>query len=207
MSALTRGFQILNATSASGDGLTFSEIVATTGIARATVHRLLRELLQLSALSYDETSRRYSNGMVLARLGASVTGNHDTRRVARPALQWLHEETGAVATLGVRNGDTGTYIDKIEPDNLIVRLHSEIGKSFPLHCTAMGKVLLAHSSADTVTRLTRRRLERFTENTITDGKALRQRAQVSHRTRVRSRQRGDYPRPCVHRGPDSRSAR
>ena len=173
MSALTKGFRILEATAEANDGLSFSEIVDTTGLAKATVHRLLRELVDLAALSYDDATRRYEGGLALATLGASVTANYDVRRIARPFLEKLHQSTGFVATLGIRNGEFGTYIDKIEPAKLIVRLHSEIGKSFPLHCTAMGKVLLAYSDKESISKVTRRQLEQFTANTITDGKTLR----------------------------------
>lgn len=173
MSALTKGFRILEAVGADAGGLTFSEIVDATGIPKASVHRLLRELVDLSALTHDETTRRYRGGLFLAALGASVTANYDVRRIVRPELENLQARTGSVATLGIRDGEKGIYLDKIEPAGFVIRLHSEIGKSFPLHCTAMGKVLLAHSDAATTRKITRRKLEPYTANTITDGKALR----------------------------------
>ena len=146
MSALGNGFRILEAISGDGDGLTFSEVVDATNVPKATVHRLLRELVDLSALTYDESTRRYRGGLLLAGLGASVMRNYDVRRIVRPHLEALHELTGSVATLGIRDGEQGIYVDKIEPVGLVIRLHSEIGKSFPLHCTAMGKVLLRRRS-------------------------------------------------------------
>ena len=173
MSALTKGFRILEAVTDVRQGLTFSEIVDATAIPKASAHRLLRELVELAALNYDDATRRYQGGLLLAGLGASVTASYDVRRVARPQLEQLQSLTGNVATLGIRDGDQGIYIDKIEPADLVIRLHSEIGKSFPLHCTAMGKVLLAHSDAATIGRVTRRKLDSYTPNTITDGKALR----------------------------------
>lgn len=174
MSALTKGFQILEAVTETKAGMTFSQIVEQTALPKASVHRLLKELDELSALTFDETSRRYLGGLSLARLGASVTANYDVRRIARPHLEALHAATGNVATLGIRDGEKGIYIDKIEPSDFVIRLHSEIGKSFPLHCTAMGKVLLAHSDAATIARVTRRKLKPYTANTITDGRALRE---------------------------------
>ena len=56
---------------------------------------------------------------------------------------------------------------------LVIRLHSEIGKSFPLRCTTMGKVLLSHCDDATIAKLTRRQLQQYTPNTITDGRKLR----------------------------------
>lgn len=174
MSALTKGFRILEAVTENQQGLTFSEVVGATKIPKASVHRLLAELVELSALTYDDATRRYQGGLLLAGLGASVTASYDVRRIARPQLERLQSLTGNVATLGIRDGEQGIYIDKIEPADFVIRLHSEIGKSFPLHSTAMGKVLLAHSDAATIGRVTRRKLESYTPNTITDGKALRQ---------------------------------
>lgn len=173
MSALTKGFRILEVITGTGRGLAFSEIVDATAIPKASVHRLLRELVDLSALAYDETTRRYQGGLFLAELGASVTANYDIRRIARPHLEDLQLMTGNVATLGIRDREKGIYLDKIEPTGFVIRLHSEVGKSFPLHCTAMGKVLLAHSDAATIRRIARRKLKLYTANTITDGKTLR----------------------------------
>jgi DNA-binding IclR family transcriptional regulator len=174
LSALTKGFRVLEAVTRVRQGLTFSEVVDATGIPKASAHRLLAELVDLSALSFDEATRRYQGGLLLAGLGASVTANYDVRRIVRPHLEKLQLLAGAVATLGIRDGEQGIYIDKIEPTDFVIRLHSEVGKSFPLHCTAMGKVLLAHSGNATIKRVTKRKLEPYTQNTITDGKALRE---------------------------------
>jgi DNA-binding IclR family transcriptional regulator len=174
MSAISKGFQIVEAVAAAGSGeLTFARIVQITGIPKASAHRLLRELVELSALTFDPDTRKYRGGLLLARIGASVTGHYDLRTIARPFLQALHDEFGHVATLGIRNDDTGIYIDKIEATDFGLRLHSEIGKSFPLHCTAMGKVLLSYAESPVIRRVLNRKLEAFTENTITGPTQLR----------------------------------
>lgn len=174
MGALSNGFSIITAIAGGGDGLTFSEVVDRTGLPKASTHRLLRELVEIGAASFDESARRYRGGLLLAELGASVMDNYDIRRVVRPHLEALHEATGSVATLGIRDGEQGIYADKIEPADFVIRLHSEVGKSFPLHCTAIGKVLLAHSDAATIRKVTQRKLKSYTANTITDGKLLRE---------------------------------
>jgi len=174
MGALCKGFKIIHAVTAAGNrGLPFAGIVAATGLPKASTHRMLQELVDLSALTLDVQTRHYRGGLLLARVGAAVTANYDLRDATRPFLQMLHDEFGHVATLGILDDDTGIYIDKIESSNFGPRLHSEIGKSFPLHCTAMGKVLLSHSDAATVRRISNRKLESFTPQTITDAKQLR----------------------------------
>ena len=174
MSSVSKAFEILETVAEAGRrGLPFARIVEQTGIPKASAHRLLRELADLSALSFDPTTRHYRGGMTLARLGANVVADYDLRSVARPHLEALHEETGHVATLGVRNDDRGIYVDKIEPTDFGLRLHSEVGKAFPLHCTGMGKVLLAYADGDDQRRILKRKLQAHTKHTITNGKALR----------------------------------
>lgn len=174
MSSVTKAFQILETVAdAGGRGLPFTRIVENTGIPKASAHRLLRELADLSVLSFDPNTRHYRGGMVLAKLGAGVSANYDLRSAARPHLEALQAETGHVATLGVRNDDEGVYVDKIEPNDFSIRLHSEVGKPFPLHCTGMGKVMLAHGPSSLVQRISKRQLPELTKHTITDGKELR----------------------------------
>lgn len=175
MSSVSRAFAILEAVAAAGArGLPFARIVERTGIPKATAHRLLRELTGLSVLTFDPTTRDYRGGMVLARLGAGVSADYNLRSAARPHLEALQSETGHVATLGIRSDYEGVYVDKIEPDDFSIRLHSEVGKPFPLHATAMGKVLLAHASADVVRRIAKRQLQAYTKHTITTAAALRE---------------------------------
>lgn len=174
MAALRNGFQILDVVVAAGnEGLPFARIVERTGFPKASAHRLLKELVAVSALTFDPVTRRYRGGMQLARLGAQLLADYDLRKTAHPYLVALHEQTGHVATLGILGSDAGIYIDKIEGRDFGIRLHSEIGKAFPLHCTAMGKVLLAGAPAGLRRRLISRKLEAYTDNTITDSRHLR----------------------------------
>lgn len=175
MSAIGKGFTIIDVITAAGaGGLPFSRIVEETGVPKATAHRLLNELVDLSALTLDPVTRCYRGGLLLARIGATVLADYDLRTVARPFLKALHDEVGHVATLGIRDDDAGVYIDKIESRDFGIRLHSEIGKAFPMHSTAMGKVLLSHAEPPVVRRVLARKLEAFSPNTITSAKRLRE---------------------------------
>ena len=58
MSALGKGFKIINAITAAGNGsLTFARVVEATGLRKASAHRLLQELLDMSALTLDAQTR------------------------------------------------------------------------------------------------------------------------------------------------------
>ncbi|MBX2810995.1 MAG: IclR family transcriptional regulator [Myxococcales bacterium] len=174
MGSVTKAFEIVKAvTDAGSGGLTFTRIIQQTGLPKATAHRLVHELSDISVLSFDAGTRCYRGGLMLARLSAKVSVDYDLCSIVRPHLEALQRETGHVATLGVRNHNDGVYADKIEPNDVRIRLHSMVGKNFPLHCTAMGKVLLAYASSEDVRRISKRQLTNYTKHTITDGKLLR----------------------------------
>ena len=174
MGSTTKSFQLLQAIALSGTrGATFSEIVRLTTVPKSSAHRLLNELADIGAVRYNSSSKTYAGGLLLARLGGSVTANYDIRRTVRPHLRKLHDETGHTVTLGIRDGDHGVYIDKIEKQDFGIRLHSEIGKAFPLHCTGIGKALLAQLSPGLLATTLPKRLEAFTRDTITSKKKLR----------------------------------
>ena len=174
MSSLASGFKIIEAVVAQqANGLTFTEILTRTELPRSSAHRLVKELTALGLLSYDTETKTYRGSFSLAAIGAQVTSNLDIRQTCRPAMKALQETLGYVVTLSICGEESGIYIDKIEPQDFGLRLHSEIGKSFPLHCTAMGKIHLAFGTDSLRRAVLDKRLDAFTETTITDPEILR----------------------------------
>jgi len=173
MSSLASAFKILElVTAEQASGLTFTQILTRSGLPRSSAHRLVKELTALKVLTYEAETKTYRGGFSLAALGAQITSNLDIRQACRPAMKALQAALGNVVTLSICDEETGIYIDKIEPSDFGLRLHSEIGKSFPLHCTAMGKIHLAHGSDALRRRVLTGKLEAYTESTITNPKAL-----------------------------------
>ena len=173
MSSLANAFHIIeHVVAEQANGLNFTQILKRSSLPRSSAHRLLKELTALGVLTYEPETKTYRGGFSLAALGAQVTSNLDIRQACRPALKALHETAGNVVTLSICGEDSGIYIDKIEASDFGLRLHSEIGKSFPLHCTAMGKVHLAHGSDTLRRRVLSGKLEAYTEATITKPKDL-----------------------------------
>ena len=168
MSSLANAFKVIERIVAfQAEGLTFTQILEDTGLPRSSTHRLLKELTALNILTYETETKTYRGGFSLAAIGAQVTSSFDVRKNSRPALKALHDALGYVVTLSICGDDCGIYIDKIEDQDFGLRLHSEIGKSFPLHCTAMGKIHLAYGEASLRERALQAPLEAYTEKTIT----------------------------------------
>lgn len=175
MSTLQKAFAIVETVvSRQPTGMTFAEIVAATGTPKASAHRILKELVAMGILTFAPRPARYRGSLKLAWLGCQVTANLDLRVLGHPHLEALHDATHHTAHLGIRDGDAGVYIDKIETQDYGIKLFSEVGKRFPLHCTAMGKTLLAFAKEEDRERFLARPLEAITSKTIVDPVKLRE---------------------------------
>lgn len=174
MSSLQKAFTIVETVvSRQAAGMTFAEIIAATGMPKASAHRILKELVELGVLTFATQTARYRGSLKLANLGCEVTANLDLRTLAHSYLQSLHEATHHTVNLGIRDGDAGVYIDKIETPDYGIKLFSEVGKRFPLYCTAMGKVLLAFGKIADRDGYLSRPFDALTPNTIVDPLLLR----------------------------------
>ena len=149
-----------------------TELGTELGLAKSTVHKLLQTLLRRGYAVQDPTSGRYRLGLKFLELGGVVQGGLSIRTVAHPHLQALMEATNETVQLGVLEGHEVVYADKIECARTI-RMYSRVGRRSPLHCTALGKVLLADQPESTLRAVLDARLDRYAPRTITTSRALR----------------------------------
>ncbi len=154
-------------------GATYSDIVKASDLPKSSVHRILKDLTELRYLKFNPTTRRYFGSLRLAALGAEVMAHFQLRDHIHPFLLDLHQETEHTANFGVLDGNHGVFADKVESRDFGVKLFSAIGKTFPLHCTGLGKVLLAFSPVETLDQFLEAPLVPVTKKTITDPGQLR----------------------------------
>jgi DNA-binding IclR family transcriptional regulator len=105
-------------------------------------------------------------------LGSGSTYQSTIRKVSRPILDALWRETGETVNLAVLDGREIIYLDVIEsPHNF--RLVSQIGMRRPLHCTALGKAVLAWQTASFRDELlSTAKFEKLTPHSITRSSEL-----------------------------------
>ena len=65
-------------------------------------------------INLDKESGKYRGALKLSALGSEVLARFDLKVHMRPHLVELHRTTEHTCNLGIRNGDTGVYIDRIE---------------------------------------------------------------------------------------------
>jgi DNA-binding IclR family transcriptional regulator len=138
------------------------ELADVLGTHKSTVLRTLQTLERYGWVRREGEIPIFSLGLRVVGLASSMLEDLDIRKVARPQLDRLGSETGETVHLGVLSGAEMVYLDKVESVHP-VRMYSRVGARAPLHCTGVGKVLLAFTPVDDWPDLD---LRQYTANTI-----------------------------------------
>jgi DNA-binding IclR family transcriptional regulator len=96
----------------------------------------------------------------------------DIRTIAMPFMQRLNQELGEMVQLGTEDHGQMLYLEKLDSTHLI-RIVSEIGGRLPIHCTGLGKAILAYMPANKIKQIVREHgLAQYTAKTIVSLPAL-----------------------------------
>ncbi|AZR74760.1 IclR family transcriptional regulator [Anoxybacter fermentans] len=170
--SLDRALDILEKIVEAEDGLGVTELSKSLELHKSTIYRLLATLAYRGYVRQDPKNEKYKVGIKLFELGNLALNKLELRREVRPFLEELMSRTGETIHLGILDNDEVVYIDKVESPQTI-RMYSKIGKRAPVHCTGLGKVLLAYSSSEVIDKVIEKGLRAYTENTITDVDAFK----------------------------------
>jgi DNA-binding IclR family transcriptional regulator len=167
-----RVVDILESFATIGPELGVSDVSRALGLKKATAHRLLSSLLRRGLVAQDAVTRRYRLGIKLWELGSLATSQLDWVDRVKPFLQHLTDVSGETSHLAVLNDGQVLYVEKVESSRSL-RMPSQVGKRLPVHCTGVGKALIAFLPEEVLRGvLTRRGMPRMTAHTITDRDVL-----------------------------------
>lgn len=116
-----------------------AELVAATGLTRATAHRLAVALEAHGLVRRDEDGR-FTLGLRLIGLGHAAAEAVPGWLDARPALAWLQEQTGESVQLYVRDRDVRVCVESLEAPHEL-RTIVPVGARLPLDRGSGGRVL------------------------------------------------------------------
>ncbi|GAB2966793.1 IclR family transcriptional regulator [Amycolatopsis acidiphila] len=133
-----RALRVLEAVGAAGGPHRLGRIAQETGVTKPSTHRILHGLVAAgyAATDGDGTYGLGPRAFALSALFAS--GQH-----GEPVLRRLRDETGQPVHVALRSGNQAIYVQKLDTDRPY-RMASRVGGQIPLHCTAIGKAILAH---------------------------------------------------------------
>lgn len=170
---MTRAIAILDRLAANDREMSLGELTDSLQLHKSTVHRLLMVLEGSRFVDRNAMTGRYRLGMRLFELGSKAVGNLSIRERARTRLERLAVETHETVHLCVLDHGEMLYIDKVEPQRS-VRLASSVGRRIAVHCSAVGKAMLAFMDDRVIDEICPKNgLKAITKNTITKPALLR----------------------------------
>jgi IclR family transcriptional regulator, acetate operon repressor len=164
--AVDRAARLLTEVVHAPRSVTFTELAAATGLAKSTTSRLLVALERNGLVRRDDRGR-FRPGEVFVRFAWRGGAEAGLTELAHPFLERVGEQTGETINLGVERDGMVEQIAQVD-SVYVIGAANWLGRPVPLHCTALGKVLLAYGAAS----LPAGRLERRTGQTITGRAAL-----------------------------------
>lgn len=164
VNAVFRVFTILERISERKDW-NLEELSRAAGLAKPTAYRFLQTLQELGFVRRNGDDR-YALTMKLFAVGSRALDHLDLYEAARPIARALADQLGETVHMGVLDGLEAVYVLKIE-SKYTIRMYSRVGRHLPLHCTALGKCLLAWAEPEAVkAALDELRLVAFAPKTI-----------------------------------------
>ena len=170
---LDRAFAVITTLASSDAPLGPAEISDRLKLNKSTIHRLLAVLERNRYVERDLDSGRYRLGLKLVELGSIALSRFDLHSAAKPFIERLASETGETAHLGILRQTEVISLVNAEGHHS-VRTPSTVGRRSPVHCTSLGKVLLAFQTQPFIEEFLRsHRFTHYTDHTIRSASQFR----------------------------------
>ena len=197
VAAVLKVFAILNALGERSE-TGISDLSVRLAMPKATVYRFLQTMKTLGYVRQEADSERYGLAMKTYELGAKALQHPDLIDLAKHHMQILADTTGETVHLGTLIDSEIIYVHKVDSKHML-GMYSRIGRRAPIHCTAIGKSLMAweHPERRDLV-LDGAEFKRFRDKTITERAAfLAELAQVKRQGFAEDREEFDDHIRCL----------
>ena len=172
INSILRASAILKSFAGEQTHLRISELARRLGLDRSTTYRILLSLEKCGLVEKDEKTGEYALGLAVFELGNAYLRRMDFIQLSKPVMAELAQKVQETVHLAVLSDTEIFYVDKAESPRAL-GVMSKIGQRGPLHCTALGKVLLAYQPEEEQMKIIRKiKLLPYTPKTITSKQRL-----------------------------------
>ena len=169
--SVERALSLLTAFSEEQPELRINELVAASGLGQSTVSRLVGALTNLQFLVQDERTGHYRVGPQVIRLAGIALNQSETYQHARQLAQNLAHSLGMGVNIAERHVKKLFYLANYEGAQF-PRSSTLVGRSGPLHATALGKALISEMPENDINSLLGVSYSAYTPRTVTELSAL-----------------------------------
>lgn len=166
-----KAFSVLDFVGEQRQPATAASVSAGLGVDRVTAYRMLMTLVQAGYVSRDADGRFRLSFKVLSLTRNLASEDERTRSILN-TLRAISEETGETVHYSVLEQESAVLVLRAKGTQRVA-VDFQIGDRSALHCTSIGKVLLAYNDARLTERVIAAGLPKTAPNTITEGEALR----------------------------------
>ncbi len=170
-SSLAKALCLLDLFDAEQEELSLTEMAEALDTRAGTIYPIVTTLHRYGYLQRDSHTKRYRLGLRLLAQAGRILASLDIREQAKPVLKKLARDLSANTHLGVLYDCEVLFLDREEATPGVV-LSSPVGSRVPAHCTALGKVFLAHDGDAAARVCAAGELPAVTVYTITDPQEL-----------------------------------
>ena len=129
---------------------TISTLSRELGIPKTTVHRIVHLLVNAGWLDFSAfADGELQLGRKLRRVALDALQEDVDYTVRHGILRDLVQKVGETCNLTAPHGDEALYLDRVE-SSWPLRLTLDTGAHVPMHCTASGKLFLAHKEPESL---------------------------------------------------------
>lgn len=139
---VARAIEILDYVAISKSSVTLATISKELSIPKSSAFDIMHTLADKKMLKFNEETKHFSLDVKSFEIGSAYLSRNDVHSVARPYLKQLSLQTGETAFLVVENNGMIVYLDKVEGISP-TRTTCVIGDRNNMHCTGLGKAILA----------------------------------------------------------------
>ncbi|WP_049976457.1 IclR family transcriptional regulator [Azospirillum sp. B506] len=170
--SLCRALNILTILGSNDGPMTLTELSEAANLSPSTTHRLLTTLQYERYVRFDQSARGWVVGVQAYMTGANFLKTRNLVDVARPRMRRLMEESSEIVNLAVEENGEALYLARVGGPRAAQVAVPQADRTL-LHCSAVGKALLAGMPETKVqTIVTQRGMRQFTRSTLSSLPAL-----------------------------------
>lgn len=141
--SVSRAIDVINLVAGANRPMTLAEICRETGIPKTSAYGIIQTLIHKNVLeSADEYTKSFRLGLGLLETTLAAISETDLLKAARPLLEELNQMIGETILFAVEDNGDMVFLDMLE-GSAYLRATVKLGTRVRMHCTAIGKAVLA----------------------------------------------------------------
>lgn len=169
--SLAKAMRVLECFSSHNPELGISDIARMLQLQKSTVHNIVTTFEEMGYLGQNKETGKYHLDVKLLQFSYIINSHMGYRKFFHPYMERITQDMQEVVYLGIPHGNEVLYLECCYPKGSN-GVRNILGERAPMHCTSLGKVMLAHMSREQQEEYASNTMEAFTSATITSREEL-----------------------------------